>query len=180
MYKIIAPLILFVFVALFFTACENASTTPTPEVEVISFNPLGMYSFPGDTTPVGMDTVTFKVWNYVDCRIRHISYVYYGVKSGNTVTSTYEIDLDVYLKGGNQDTVGSNITHVYNLWLETDEALDYMYSNDDNTVAEITFSGEDDYGKGKTFTCNKIYYALIKTPTSGKKIKILPVSIGGE
>lgn len=180
MSKVIIALFLVFFIPLLFTTCDNVSTTPAPEVEVIDFTPVGAYSYPGDTLAVSIDTLYFKVWNYVDCRIKDMTYVYRSVQNGSSVTPVYEMGLDVYLSGGDQSCEGSNITKLINIWLETDAALDYMYANNDNTVAEITFSGEDDYGKGKTFTCNKIHFSLNKIPSSSQKKGVLSIRTGGK
>ncbi|MCK4234150.1 hypothetical protein KAX75_06950 [candidate division WOR-3 bacterium] len=163
MRKYLFFLMVILFVSVIFTSCENFTPIPAPEVTVLYFSPLGVYTCPGDTIPVGMEEIQFKVWNYVDARLTNMSYVYRSVPGDSIITPTYNMGLDVLLSGGDETCVTSCITTVYNLWLEVDSALDYMDSLKCNSVAEITFTGEDDFDKGKEFEC-KIYFSLNLVP----------------
>jgi hypothetical protein len=151
------------FVSVFFISCENFTPTPAPEVTVCFFTPLGVYSFVGDTVPVMIDEIQFKVWNYVDARIKNMSYVYRSVPGDEIVTPTYNIGLDILLSGGDESCATSNITTIIGILFEADSALAYMTDKDVNTVADITFTGEDDFGDGKEFEC-KIQFSLILYP----------------
>ena len=151
------------FVSVIFTSCENFTPIPAPEVTVIYFSPLGVYTCPGDTIPIGMLETRFKVWNYVDARLKNMSYVYRSVPGDDIITPVYNMGLDVLLSGGDETCVDDCITTVYNLWLEADSAIAYMTKNDISSVAEITFTGEDDFDKGKEFEC-KIYFSLNLVP----------------
>ncbi len=164
MRKYLLFLMVILFVSVIFTSCENFTPTPAPEVTVCFFTPLGVYSFVGDTVPVMIDEIQFCVWNYVDARIKNMSYVYRSVPDDDIVTPTYNVGLDILLSGGDEACEeGSNVTTIIGILFESDSALTYMTANDVNTVADITFSGEDDYGDGKEFEC-KIQFSLILYP----------------
>ena len=163
MRKYLFFLMVMLFVSVIFTSCENFTPTPAPEVTVCFFTPLGVYSFVGDTVPVMIDEIQFKVWNYVDARIRNMSYVYRSVPDDIIVTPTYNVGLDILLSGGDESCEASNITTILGILFEADSALIYMTANDVNTVADITFTGEDDFGDGKAFEC-KIQFSLILYP----------------
>ncbi len=78
------------FVSVIFTSCENFTPIPAPEVTVIYFSPLGVYTCPGDTIPIGMLETRFKVWNYVDARLKNMSYVYRSVPGDDIITPVDE------------------------------------------------------------------------------------------
>jgi hypothetical protein len=197
-----------VVVLMIFTACRKLDVAPAPEVEIIDFTPLGTYVTPPDTTVdttvvidttvtphdttlvldtlvtyvyASIDSIYFKVWNYVDARITEMDYQFHSTKNDTPITKMYTTDLNVYLSGGNEECGESNVTILYGLILESDEVLDYMYSENDNTVAEIIFRGVDNYTEENTFSC-RMNFALLKIGQASAfpKRKLLhPIDKGG-
>jgi hypothetical protein len=47
--------------------------------------------------------------------------------------------------------------------IDISDAVNYMFANDDNTVAEITFRGEDAFGNEREFSCT-MHFALVQMP----------------
>jgi len=119
MRKIFLPLLMLFFVSLIFTACDQVDLTPAPQVEVIHFSPLALYvgivpettfvqidTLTVDTvvdyvmTPVEIDSIDFKVWNYVDAKITEMSYGFRSVKTNDIVDSGLTQGLGILLSGG--------------------------------------------------------------------------------
>ena len=174
---IIFLLIVFSF-AILFTACQQVKITPAPEVEVYHFNPVGAYiSSPYDT--VVIDSIQFIVWNHVDAIIREMSYVYRSVQNDNIVGSSVDAGLGFLLSGGDENIQESSITTLLGTVLDVTDVFDYMYTNNDNVVAEITFSGEDAYGEEKEFSC-KMYFAVMLAPMFSEENRMIPIKTGGD
>jgi len=161
MRTLIVLLLLSLSVAIFFISCDSVSDITAPEVEVTRFTPLGWYVIP-DLDTAHIDSVYFKVWNYVEARLTGMTYRFLAISDNHQVGSTHEWGLDMFIDPGTQDSTVKNI--LLNVYLNIASAVDYMYANNENTVAEITFSGEDDYGKGKEWHYT-IHYSLLLTPT---------------
>lgn len=57
------------------------------------------------------------------------------------------------------------------------DAVTYMYANNDNTVAEITFRGEDAFGNEREFEC-MMYFGIIQMPegfSHSDRHKVVPI-----
>lgn len=177
MRKGIILLLIFFSFAILFTACQQVKITPAPEVEVYHFNPVGTYiASPFDT--VVIDTIQFIVWNHVDAIIREMSYSYRSVRNDNIVGSSVDAGLGFFLSGGDEYCEESCITTLLGIVLDVTDIFSYMYTNNDNVVAEITFSGEDAYGEEKEFSC-KMYFAVMLAPMFSEENRMIPIETGG-
>ncbi len=161
--------LMFVLVAIFasviFFSCNKVSITMEPEVEIIWFDPLGWYVVPGDNI-VEIDEIHFKVWNYVDSRIKQMDVEFRSIRTGEVVTTGLSWGLDILLNGGDDNCPDGCITKVYNVFIPVKDPVDYMFANDDNTIAFLTFSGEDAYGDEKQFSVSMQYSIIMLSDTT--------------
>lgn len=61
--------------------------------------------------------------------------------------------------------------------IDVSDAVTYMFANNANTVAEITFRGEDAFGNEREFDC-VMYFAITQMPeglSQNEKHKVIPV-----
>jgi hypothetical protein len=162
MRKIFFVFLTAVLFSVLYTACDTIDLTPAPEVEVYWFDPLGWYATPLDTF-AEISQIDFRVKNYVDAIIREMAVDYRSVSSGDIVASNYTAGFGILLSGGNEGCTESCITSVVNWSLDISDAVAYMFANNDNTVAEITFRGEDAFGNEREFEC-VMYFSIIQMP----------------
>ncbi len=176
MRKLILLFLVVVLSSLFFTTCDTVDITPAPQVEIADFDPVGAYVGMGQDT-VSIDSIVFRVMNCVDAIVREMDVDYRSVNNGDVVTSNCRAGLGILLNGGTEGCEESQRTKVLGWMLDVGDAVDYMFSNSDNTVAEITFRGEDAFGNEREFECT-MYFALIMMPeplSENGTRKVIPI-----
>lgn len=176
MRKMLLLFLIAVIFSVLYTACDTIDLTPAPEVEVYWFDPLGAYVNVATDT-VGIAEIQFRVLNYVDAIVREMEVNYRSVSGGDIVASNYTAGFGIQLTGGNEGCTESCITSVVNWSLDVSDAVTYMFANNDNTVAEITFRGEDAFGNEREFDC-MMYFAIIQMPegmAAATDVRIVPV-----
>jgi hypothetical protein len=156
-------LLFFVFVlGLVLTSCDIYDPTPAPDVEIIYFDPIGVV-VSTTTQSVTISQIDFKVWNYVEARVTRIEYRFLAVSDNSEVGSGLDIGLGILLAGGDEWCEESCITTVAGTEIDVTDAVTYMFANNDNTVAEITFSGVDAYSGENEWSC-MMHYSLHMIP----------------
>ncbi len=146
-------LMLFAFSLVFlYTACDVVDITPAPDVVIIGFDPVGVYVDSGAVAAT-IETIDFEVMNYVESVINEMAYVFHAVSDDAEVGSGAQ-GLGIPLAGGDEWCATSSITTVSGLMLDIADVVNYMFSNNENVVALITFTGEDAYGNEREFTCS--------------------------
>lgn len=205
MRKLILMFLVAVLLSVFYTACSIVDVTPAPEVEIIRFHPLAVYVTPPDTAidttmvidttvvphdttmfidtvltlpTVEIDSIIFRVGNYVDAIIQEMTVDYRSVRDGDTIASNYRAGFGIQLSGGDEWCEESQITTVVGIQIDATNAVIYMYGNNDNTVADITFSGEDAFGNEREFSCS-MHFGLMQMPetflSDRKKRRLIPI-----
>lgn len=176
MRKLLLAFLVAVLLTFLYTACDTVDLTPAPQVEIVDFEPVGAYVGMGQDT-VSIDSIVFQVMNYVDAIIREMDVDYRSVNNGDVVASNYRSGLGILLQGGQEGCEDSQRTKVVGWMFDISDAVTYMVGNNDNTVAEITFRGEDAFGNEREFSCT-MYFSLMLMPEplseSGTR-KVMPI-----
>jgi hypothetical protein len=132
--------------AIIFIACDYATESMElgPDVEVVWMNPIGWYTFKGDTTAyAALDEVHFVPENSIDCYMTKAVWEYY-TEGGSRFYGPDEIPLYIKIEGVVDRTCPVCTTKLLNLRLPLNPVVQQL-SPGESAEARLYFIFMDEY-----------------------------------